>query len=922
MLPDLGSLSSSVRGKAHALVLALSGILFLLAPMAAHAADGDGCNYLRNNPSFYDNASYNVSSTGPTVLINQAPFGPQTGIVNFAAGTEVYYAYTVSNSAVNARLNRAPLAGVATVFVDTNTSGSGSITLPVDTRSMAASAYVPGAGSGTVTWTIYCAVRTTQAVPSATGNVGSAMNFTPVTAAFGYGTYAYALSGGTLPSGMTFNTSTGAVSGTPTAALAATNFTVTVSHQGMGTSSKNFQLTVTPPPPTVTSVSPTAGPTGGGTSVMINGTGFSTADPTGAVKFGAANATYTILSNTQISATSPANSAGTYDITVTTPGGTSATSAADQFTYLAAPTVTSISPTSGPTGGGITVVITGSGFGAAPGTGAVTFGAANATYTINSNTQITATAPAGSAGTVDIRVTTPGGTSATSAADQFTYITAPTVTSVSPTAGPTSGGTTVTITGTGFAAAPGTGAVKFGATIATYTINSNSQITATSPANSAGTYDITVATPGGTSATSAADQFSYIAPPVASSFTALAVAYDAAGVNFSVAGHATNSPTNFAVGSATTAQGGSVSVDSAGLVTYTAPTGFRGNDSFTFTATNLGGTSAPATTTVPVSNPTLSSSLAGGSGTRGQALSGTQINTTGGRATYSCGTVPASGSLPAGTAINADCTITGTPAASGTFNFTATVTDSSLGTGPFTQTTGALSLTIAAPSLTLSPAAGALPGATAGVSYSQTLTASGGTSPYGYAVTAGALPVGVTLSSGTLSGIPTAVGTFNFTVTATDASSVGSGGPYTVSTAYSITVAPPSITLAPPTLANGTIGGAYSASVTANGGNAGYIYAITSGSAPPGITLSAGGTFSGTPTGAGTYNFTITATDSTTGPGAPYSGSQAYSITIVAPTITLNPTTLTNATIGTAYSETVTASGGTGGYSYAVTVSE
>ncbi|WP_198598423.1 putative Ig domain-containing protein, partial [Mangrovicella endophytica] len=74
--------------------------------------------------------------------------------------------------------------------------------------------------------------------------------------------------------------------------------------------------------------------------------------------------------------------------------------------------------------------------------------------------------------------------------------------------------------------------------------------------------------------------------------------------------------------------------------------------------------------------------------------------------------------------------------------------------------------------MTVSPAAGPLPGATAGTAYSQAIIASGGTAPYGYAVTAGALPAGVTLSTGgTLSGTPTAVGTFNFTVTATDANS-------------------------------------------------------------------------------------------------------------------------------------------------------
>ena len=103
------------------------------------------------------------------------------------------------------------------------------------------------------------------------------------------------------------------------------------------------------------------------------------------------------------------------DVTVTTPVATSATSASDDFTYQATPTVTGVSPTAGPTAGGTTVAIAGTGFSGATG---VYFGlSAASSYTVNSPTSITATAPAGSAGTVDVTVTTPGGTSATSAAD-------------------------------------------------------------------------------------------------------------------------------------------------------------------------------------------------------------------------------------------------------------------------------------------------------------------------------------------------------------------------------------------------------------------------------------------------------------------------------------------------------------------------
>jgi hypothetical protein len=196
---------------------------------------------------------------------------------------------------------------------------------------------------------------------------------------------------------------------------------------------------------------------------------------------------------------------------VTTPvGGTSAATAADQFTYVAVPTVSSVSPNSGPLAGGTSVTITGTGFTNAS---TVAFGASSASQvTFNSANKLTAISPAGSAGTVDVTVTTPvGGTSATgSAGDKFTYTSGPTVTSVSPSSGPAAGGTTVTITGTGFTNGS---TVKFGATSAgSVTFNSATQLTATSPAGS-GVVDITVTTPSGTSLTSAADQFSYQAPP-------------------------------------------------------------------------------------------------------------------------------------------------------------------------------------------------------------------------------------------------------------------------------------------------------------------------------------------------------------------------------------------------------------------------
>jgi hypothetical protein len=277
---------------------------------------------------------------------------------------------------------------------------------------------------------------------------------------------------------------------------------------------QNVNITTGPPAPapTVTGVSPSSGPTTGGTSITITGTALTGAT---SVKFGGTKASaYSVNNDTTIVATSPAAQAGAVDVTVTTPGGTSATNSGDTFTYNPppVPTVTNVSPGSGPDTGGASVTITGTGF---TGAAAVNFGPGNpATFTVSNGTTIMATAPAtGTVGAVDVTVTTPGGTSTTSSADQYTYVTPPppTVTAVSPSAGPN--GTSVTIDGTNFSGAT---AVNFGlGNPATFSVSSPTEIAATAPtASSLGAVDVTVTTPGGTSATTQADQFTYQAGSV------------------------------------------------------------------------------------------------------------------------------------------------------------------------------------------------------------------------------------------------------------------------------------------------------------------------------------------------------------------------------------------------------------------------
>lgn len=192
-----------------------------------------------------------------------------------------------------------------------------------------------------------------------------------------------------------------------------------------------------------------------------------------------------------------------------------------------------------------------------------------------------------------------------------------------------------------------------------------------------------------------------------------------------------------------------------------------------------------------------------------------------------------------------------------------------IGTNNGGTTTGTILNFTTPPSISIIPTSPAA--ATVGVSYtSTTFAASGGTAPYTYSITAGSTPAGLTLntSTGALTGTPTAGGSFSFTVSATDANSFTANDPVT------LTVNAPTITLSPLTLPTGTYGSAYTTvTLTAAGGTSPYTYSVTSGALPTGLSLSSSGILSGTATAAGTYNFTVQASDASTGAG-PYTGSR------------------------------------------------
>jgi lysophospholipase L1-like esterase len=272
-----------------------------------------------------------------------------------------------------------------------------------------------------------------------------------------------------------------------------------------------------------------------------------------------------------------------------------------------------------------------------------------------------------------------------------------------------------------------------------------------------------------------------------------------------------------------------------------------------------------------------------------------------------------SGSLPPGLSLDPDAgTITGTPTTPGDYTFTAQATDSS---SPPQTASASVTIDVAA-ATPLSVGSATPPDATAGQLYTSQLAATGGLGMVSWVITSGALPAGLALDSATgqLTGTPTtaAVGTSTFTVQATDSSS-----PAQVATgSVSITVDPASdpLTVTTTSLPGLTAGQDYSAQLTSTGGVAPVVWSVSAGSLPPGLSLDpASGLLSGTPTVAGTYDFTAQVTDGTS--PVPQTATAHLSITIGAPpALSISTASAFDGTEGSYYSSTFQATGGVGSY--------
>ena len=255
----------------------------------------------------------------------------------------------------------------------------------------------------------------------------------------------------------------------------------------------------------VSSVSPSGGPTYGGTLVTVTGGGFLGA--LGVTFGGAAAYGLTVYSDNQLVVTAPAHFPGAVDVVVWNGITSSPPTFADRYVYSGGLSVTGISPSSGPVSGGTAVTVTGSGF---TGTSAVTFGGtAAAAPTVLSDSLLVVTAPAHAAGSVDVRVWAGGAGSLPTTADVFVYVGTPVVSALSPSSGSESGGTVVTVSGSGFT---GASAVTFGGTAGTgLSVSSDTRLVVTAPAHSPGSIDVVVVVGGSSSPTSAAGLFTFLA---------------------------------------------------------------------------------------------------------------------------------------------------------------------------------------------------------------------------------------------------------------------------------------------------------------------------------------------------------------------------------------------------------------------------
>lgn len=782
----------------------------------------------------------------------------------------------------------------------------------------------------TIAYTIQVAVAPNAPVlsPAPTAPViGQPYTYTVPAPTTGTAPFTYTLTG-TLPAGLNFNTSTGVISGTPTGTGSTGTFTVTVNNAlttALGTgaaTSASTSLQSSVVTPVVVISSPVA--SANLAPVSIQPTTTSTTSPATSWSATGLPAGVTINTTTGAITGSPtAPGSYTVSVTATNSGGTS-TAQTLVINATAVPLIPgSTATTTGSNGIPTTVSLT---------TPTLAFGVSGQTYTIpstgsyptpvtftssnlpswaslSSSGVITGTPPVGTTNPTTFTVTASNGVgSGTSIAVSIPLVTtAPTIAATTPfgNVSPVASTTNTLVQSGGSPAsayALGTTSLGAGNTAPSWvSINPSTGAITMSPqnANPALTglpqnfsFPVTLTNSGGSVTTTVTLTVADV-PIIPATLSYTIPTGTAWSHNFLSDITSTNGPFTWAL---TGSPSNAAWLGSTGLFASSSVTGAvagtpsaDGTTTFNFSVSNANGTVPVSVTIVAATAPSWTAgAVSPGPATTGVPYSYT-LPTPSGTGPFSYAVSP----LPSWATLTGNV-ITGTPPTSGTVNFTATATNV-LGNGSAASQSSSIVITTVAPTM---PATQNVSVTTLTAPNTQ-FAATGGSPVVSWSATG--LPTGLSIntSTGQLVGTPTTPGTYNVTVTASNAANGGGTG----STAVTLTVTSPPVVAATATAPTASTGSPYTYTVPVTAGGAPYTYSVPAGTLPSWATLNSNGTITGTPTSAGgPTTVTVTVSNGT--------GTSTHTVTLssAVPT-TVAATTTLNATVNQAFTQTVTPSG-------------
>jgi hypothetical protein len=739
------------------------------------------------------------------------------------------------------------------------------------------------------------------------GDVGSAYSKT-LAASGGTGTYStWALSAGTLPGGLTLNTSTGVISGTPTTAGTATGLKFTVTDSFGATALSGSLSIVISPTLTVSTSSLPGGDVGSAYTKTLTAGGGSGTYSTWALSAGTLPGGLSLNTSSGVISGTPTTAGTATGLTFTVTDSNNGTAVSASLSIVISPTLTVSTPSlpGGDVGSAYSKTLTAGGGSGTYSTWALSSGTLPGGLTLNTSSGVISGTPttAGTTNGLLFKVTDTNNDTALSAS--LSIVIGPTLTVSTPSlpGGDVGSAYTKTLAAGGGSGTYSTWTLSSGTLPGGLTLNTSSGVISGTPTTAGTATGLTFTVTDSNNDTAVSGSLSIVISPTLTVTTTSPLPLGAVGSAYTTTlAHSGGTGTYTWALSSGTLPTGLTLAPSTGIISGT-PTAAGTATGLTFTVTDSNNDTALSASLSITINPILTVTTA--SPLHGGDVGATYTTTLaagGGSGTYTTWALSA-GTLPGGLTLNTSTgVISGTPTTAGTVTgLTFRVTDS-FGA---TASSGSLSIVIS-PALSVSTSS--LPGGDASSPYSTTLAHSGGTGTYTWALNSGTLPTGLTLapSTGIISGTPTAAGTaLTFTVTDSNTDTAVSGS-------LSIVISP-ALSVSTSSLPGGDASSPYSTTLAHSGGTGTYTWALNSGTLPTGLTLAPStGIISGTPTAAGTA-LTFTVTDSNTDTAV----SVSLSI-VISPALSVSTSSLPGGDASSPYSTTLAHSGGTGTYTWAL----